>query len=199
MRGMSDRSAKAAAAGALSVFILLASSSALFAEMPRAAAPRDLGSSQLMAQAAPASPGATTAAPATPSQSAHHHRRVAHRHGMMAPSDPAKYVEARISDLHKRLHITTEQEPQFKAYADVMRSNAQAMQALFQDRAQSGGVNALDRLRWYAKLSAAHADQVGKLVPPFEALYQSMTDEQKKIADKVFEQIRQRRPAHRVR
>ena len=114
-----------------------------------------------------------------------------------AQRGPAEHVEARIADLHKKLHITTDQEPQFKAYADVLRSNAQAMQDLFQQRAQAPSENADDRLHWYAKLSAAHADAVNKLVPPFDALYQSLSDKQKKAADAEFGQIKQRRPAHR--
>ena len=109
-----------------------------------------------------------------------------------------KDVEARVSDLHKRLSITPEQEPQFKAYADVLRSNAQTMDDLFQQRAQAPSESAVDRLHWYAKLSAAHADAVNKLVPPFDALYQSLSDKQKKAADAEFSQIKQRRPAHRA-
>ncbi len=116
----------------------------------------------------------------------------------MHPADPVKDVEARITDLHKRLAITADQEPQFKAYADVLRSNAQAMHDLFQQRAQASGANAVDRLHWYAKLTSAHADAVNKLVPPFEALYQSLSDTQKKAADVEFGQIRQRRPAHKA-
>ncbi len=116
----------------------------------------------------------------------------------MRPIDPMKDVEARISDLHKRLSITSDQEPQFKAYADVLRSNAQAMEDVFKQRAQGGGETAVDRLQWYAKLTTAHADAVNKLVPPFEALYQSLSDKQKKAADAEFRMLRQRRPAHRA-
>lgn len=105
---------------------------------------------------------------------------------------PIAMVEARISELHKQLHITPAEEPQFKAYTDVMRRNAQTMQVLFAQRAQSSDRSAIGILRWYAKLTAAHAEAVSKLVRPFEALYQSMSHEQKKVADAVFEQLRQR-------
>jgi periplasmic protein CpxP/Spy len=109
---------------------------------------------------------------------------------------PIVLVEARITELHKQLGITAAEEPQFKAYADVMRSNAQAMQLLFQERAQSADTTAIGELRWYAKLTAAHADAVGKLVPVFDTLYQSMSEKQKRVADGVFAKLRQR-PARR--
>jgi periplasmic protein CpxP/Spy len=109
---------------------------------------------------------------------------------------PIALVEARITQLHKELGITAAEEPQFKAYAEVMRSNAQTMQSLFEERAQSPDRTAIGELRWYAKLTQAHAEAVGKLVPVFEALYQSMSDKQKRVADAVFAQLRQR-PAPR--
>ena len=140
-----------------------------------------------MAQAAPApaTPGASNPAPQVP--------------GQHAPTPgPAGLVDARISELHEQLHITPAQESQFSAYADVMRDNAQAMHALFQQRAQDTDTSAVSRLRWYAQLTAAHAEAVGKLVPVFEALYQGMSDKQKKTADAVFQQLRQRRAPRRA-
>ena len=142
---------------------------------------------RLMAQAAaaPATPGAPSPAAQIP--------------GQQAPTPgPAALVEARISELHQQLHITLAEEPQFKAYADVMRDNAQAMHALFQQRAQDTDTSAVGRLRWYAQLTAAHAEAVGKLVPVFETLYQSLSDKQKKAADAVFAQLRQRRAPRRA-
>lgn len=180
MTGTSNRAVTAVAAGVFGLMSLLVEPA--------------LATGPLLAQAT-ASPSPTSPAPAATGQSGHP-RRMSHRRGMRS-ADPMKDVEARISDLHKRLSITADQEAQFKAYADVLRSNAQGMHDLFQQRAQGGGETAVDRLHWYAKLSAAHADAVNKLVPPFEALYQSLSDKQKKVADSEFRQIRQRRPARR--
>jgi len=134
------------------------------------------------------------------------HRAAVKQHGGTPthhPRSAAEFVDARISELHKKLQITAAQEAQFKAYADVMRSNAAAMQVLFQERAPSTGPSAVDnadnRLHWYAKLTAAHAEAVGKLVPVFDTLYQSLSDQQKKIADGLFrQQLQQRRPAHKA-
>ena len=114
------------------------------------------------------------------------------------PHAPIAEVEARITDLHRRLLITPAQEPQFEAYADVMRANAQTMQALFRERAKETGMSAVARLRWVAHLTQVHAENLSKLVPVFEALYQSLSDQQKKAADTVFEDIRQRRAARRA-
>jgi periplasmic protein CpxP/Spy len=134
---------------------------------------------ELMAQAAPTGP-----AGASSQQSP--------QRGPMAD------VEARISELHKQLQITSAEEPQFKAYADVMRQNAETMQSLFAQRAQNPDRSAIGQLRWYAKLTAAHAEAVSKLVAPFEVLYQSLSDQQKKVADTVFAELRQRPTPHRA-
>jgi periplasmic protein CpxP/Spy len=111
---------------------------------------------------------------------------------------PIQEVESRIADLHRRLLITPPQEPQFKAYADVMRANAQTIQSLFDERAKKTDISAVGMLRWVARLTRAHADNLDKLVPVFEALYQTLSDQQKKAADTAFEEIRQRRPAQRA-
>ncbi|HTP81526.1 MAG TPA: Spy/CpxP family protein refolding chaperone [Alphaproteobacteria bacterium] len=114
-----------------------------------------------------------------------------------AQRGPAEHVEARIADLHKKLHITTDQEPQFKAFADVMRDNAHSMEELFHQRAQNRDRTATGQLHWYAQLTTAHADGLNKLLPAFDALYQSLSDKQKKAADAAFVPLRQGRPAHR--
>ena len=79
-----------------------------------------------------------------------------------------------------------------------MRANAHMMQALFQERAKETDMSAVARLRWVARLTRVHADNLDKLVPVFEALYRSLSDRQKKAADTVFEEIRQRRAARRA-
>jgi protein CpxP len=186
VKSMSDRTAHAAA-GAMSILVLLSVSAGPVAGASRNADASGQPASGLMAQAAPAPamPGAASPAPQTPGQP-------------MPPDGPVARVEVRISELHKQFHITPAQEAQFTAYADVMRSNAQAMQALFQERAQSPDTTAITQLRWYTRLTTAHGEALTKLVPVFETLYQSLSDQQKKATDKVFEQIRQRRSARQA-
>ena len=110
---------------------------------------------------------------------------------------PMAHLDARIAKLHKQLRITADQEPQFKAFTDAMRGNAQTMHVLFQERGKSDDHTAVGHLRWYAKLTAAHAEALNKLVPVFEALYQSLSDKQKETANKVFDEFGVRRPSHR--
>ncbi|WP_249277624.1 MULTISPECIES: Spy/CpxP family protein refolding chaperone [unclassified Pandoraea] len=96
-------------------------------------------------------------------------------------------IETRIADLHTKLHITRTQEGPWKEFADVMRANADAMTTLAQSRKDNQNrMTALDDMKSYRDLAQMHADGVTKLVPPFEALYNSMTDAQKANADAVF-------------
>lgn len=177
MTRMSDRAGDAAAR-AKNILILLSVSALLVAGAPRHADASSSPAGILIAEAA-------TAADA--------------RGKTMQADGPLAHVDARILKLHKQLHITAAQEPQFKAFADVMRSNAQAMHALFLQRGQSADNTAVAHLRWYAQLTAAHADALNKLVPAFETLYQSMSEKQKEIANTVFEEIGVRRRPHRAR
>ncbi|MEM5420092.1 MULTISPECIES: Spy/CpxP family protein refolding chaperone [Paraburkholderia] len=96
-------------------------------------------------------------------------------------------VEERITWLHTQLKITPEQEPQWKTFADTMRSNGETMANLFKQRAESeSSRNALDDMKQYAQIAQAHADDMQKLVSAFEPLYTSLSPEQKKLADQSF-------------
>ncbi len=111
----------------------------------------------------------------------------------MAPeassSEPAATtsVEARITELHKRLHITDAQKPQWDNLAQVMRDNAQAMVDLQKQRAaEAKSLSAVDVVKSYGSVIEAHEAGMKKFIPAFEALYNSMSDAQKKIADSLF-------------
>ncbi len=71
-----------------------------------------------------------------------------------APASAANSaVEARIKDLHKRLHITDAQKTQWDALADVMRENAQAMEDLQKQRAADvQSMSAVDVVKSYAEV-----------------------------------------------
>jgi LTXXQ motif family protein len=108
---------------------------------------------------------------------------------MAAPADSSAMapVEARIKTLHKQLHITEVQKPQWDALATVMRDNAQAMVDLQKKRAtDSQSESAVEVIKSYEAVIDAHEDGMKKFVPPFEALYNSMSDAQKKTADSLF-------------
>jgi periplasmic protein CpxP/Spy len=97
-----------------------------------------------------------------------------------------QHVEDRISYLHQQLKITPQQETQWSAFADVMRSNGDTMAKLFQERRADRNISALDDMKQYAEITQAHADGTKKLVDAFQPLYDSMSADQKKLADTTF-------------
>jgi hypothetical protein len=102
-------------------------------------------------------------------------------------SADANAVEARIKELHRKLHITAAQKPQWDNLAQVMRDNAQAMSDLKKQRAADAqSMSAVDVVKSYESVIEAHEDGMKKFVPPFEALYNTMSDAQKKTADSLF-------------
>ncbi|ASL41858.1 hypothetical protein bAD24_I00120 [Burkholderia sp. AD24] len=110
---------------------------------------------------------------------------------MAAPAGKAGHernVEDRIAYLHSQLKITSAQESQWNAFADVMRSNGETMGQLFQQRKAAGNLSAIDDMKQYASIAQAHADGMKKLVDAFDPLYSSFSPEQKKLADVTFHQ-----------
>jgi hypothetical protein len=101
---------------------------------------------------------------------------------------PERNVEDRIAYLHTQLKITSAQESQWNAFADVMRSNGETMGQLFQQRKATMNDSALDDMKQYASIAQAHADGMKKLVDAFDPLYNSFSPEQKKLADTTFHQ-----------
>jgi hypothetical protein len=96
-------------------------------------------------------------------------------------------TEQRISDLHAKLKISPAQQPQWDSFAQVMRDNATRMDAAFQRRVEAmPTMTAVDNMQSYADFAEQHAQDVQKLVPAFKALYDSMSDAQKRMADQVF-------------
>lgn len=103
---------------------------------------------------------------------------------------PADRVDAHIKRLHDQLKITPAQEPQWNAVAQAMRDNAQQMQGAIQQRQQAAKMTAVDDLKAYQAIADAHSQGLQKLIPAFQALYATMSDDQKKNADTVFGQHR---------
>jgi Spy/CpxP family protein refolding chaperone len=96
-------------------------------------------------------------------------------------------VDGLIAHLHQELKITPAQESQFQKLADVMRENTDTMRTLAKKRSEAAGtMTAVDDLKSYAEISQAHADGAKKMVPVFQSLYDSLSDEQKKLADTEF-------------
>jgi hypothetical protein len=96
-------------------------------------------------------------------------------------------TEIRIQELHATLKITEGQEELWSALIQVMRENAKTMDNLAQARAEkSKTMNAVEDLKSYSGISDAYAEGLKRFIPPFEALYAAMSDDQKKNADTIF-------------
>ena len=95
-------------------------------------------------------------------------------------------VEAQLGDIKKRLNITAEQQPQFEQFATIVKQNAQAMESMMQKEAQTAERSAVEGLRTAASFAQAEADNLKRLVPALEALYASLSEQQKRTADQLF-------------
>ncbi len=103
-----------------------------------------------------------------------------------ASQTPEARIEERIVRLHKAFLITPEQEPAWNAFAQVMRSNI-AMSALQDKYQQKGpGMTAGEALAAQVEMAEEHANYLRKLVPVLDALYKTMSDQQKRVADEMF-------------
>jgi len=102
-------------------------------------------------------------------------------------------VENRLNDLHSRLKISAAQGQQWDQFAQVMRDNAKAMDQLYKDRADKLiSMSAVDNMQSFAQIEQERAQDMQKLVPAFQTLYASLSDEQKQSADKMFRYEAQR-------
>jgi len=96
-------------------------------------------------------------------------------------------TEVRIKQLQDELTITKAQEELWNNLTQVMRDNAKEMDALTKDRAKNAkAMNAVEHIKFHSQVTEAHLAQLKKLIPPFEAFYNSMSDAQKKITDTIF-------------
>jgi len=143
------------------------------------------------APAAPAQPAPT--APPQPSQMAP--AQTAHGgHGMhkAAVHTRAQLVEVMISNMRTKLRVTPAEQSQFDAVADVMRTNAKAMETLLAERAHDTDQSAVASLHWYEKLTDAHAAALKNFTPAFETFYATLSASQRKAADAMFLHLAER-------
>lgn len=111
-------------------------------------------------------------------------------------------VEGQIADLRRRLNITTAQQAQFDALAQVMRQNAQEMDKLAAQQPR-GKASAVEAVRSAQQVAQEDAAALGRLLPPLEALYGTLSDQQKRTVDQLFasspEQEQEQSPAPKRR
>jgi hypothetical protein len=125
--------------------------------------------------AAPTMPAAPAATP--PSSSA------------APPAATQAAVDQRIRTLQSQLGITEAQMPLWSAFAQAMRDNAAATDALFTQRAGAvATMSAPDNMHSYAQIARAYADNTERLAAAFDSLYASLSDTQKQAADMLFRQ-----------
>jgi hypothetical protein len=97
-------------------------------------------------------------------------------------------AESRITQLQDALKITDSQKESWNSFTQVMRENAKVMDALTKDRSEkTASLNSVERLKFHSQISEIQLDQLKKLIPPFEALYVSMSDDQKAITDAIMQ------------
>ena len=102
-----------------------------------------------------------------------------------APQGAGGEVEQQITELKKQLKITPQQEPQFNAFAEVLRGNAQEADQVMR-QAGPGKPNAVEALKREQQFTETEANGLKRLVPALQALYDSLSDQQKKVADRVI-------------
>ena len=104
----------------------------------------------------------------------------------------AARIEKQITALQRRLRISPAQMAQWDGFVKIMRDNAARADAARVARVQQGPVNAVLQLRAYAAALQARADDMQRLLPAFEALYEALSPDQQKIADTTFTEFQRR-------
>ena len=107
---------------------------------------------------------------------------------VIARTSAVEHTEARIKELRAVLKITDAQVKSWDNLTLAMREDAKVMDVLVKDRAENEkNMNAVEQMKFHSKITETRLNQMKKFIPLFEELYASMSDEQKKNADTVFE------------
>ena len=99
----------------------------------------------------------------------------------------AEHTDGWLAFLKTELRITDAQTPQWNAFADAVRANAQGMKEMHASMMeQRGQATALpERLGLHETMLSAHLDAVRQIKAAVEPLYASFSDEQKRTADEL--------------
>jgi hypothetical protein len=114
-----------------------------------------------------------------------------------ATSSKPETVEQRIATLKTALKITPDLEKKWDGVAQAMRDNASKMEKLVATKRAipPEKTTAVDDLKTYQEFTEVRLDGLKHLNSAFKSLYDSMTPEQKKNADMVFEKYSPSKPA----
>jgi protein CpxP len=115
-----------------------------------------------------------------------------------ATSSKPETVEQRITMLKTALKITPDQEKKWDGVAQAMRDNASKMEKLVATKRAipPEKTTAVDDLKTYQEFTEVRLDGLKHLTSAFKSLYDSMTPDQKKNADMVFEKYGPTKPAN---
>jgi hypothetical protein len=102
------------------------------------------------------------------------------------PNPPPPDVETSIASLHQRLQITPAQEAPFSALATVLRANAKAEATA--PHQPPANASAVDELRAEIQYDEVELAGLKRLLPALEALYASLSPQQRQAADMAFRQ-----------
>ena len=96
-------------------------------------------------------------------------------------------VDKRIAHMHAQLKITPQQETEWKAFAEVMRTNVTTTDDAYKKRSASlATMSAPDNMANFVQIEQARAQGVEHLATAFQTLYNDLSDDQKKTADAMF-------------
>lgn len=99
----------------------------------------------------------------------------------------AERAEKRIKAMHDKLGITPDEEESWDVVAETMRNNEARLIDLIHERHRNARVmNALEQLDADQEILQARLDGVVQIRDAFQPLYDAMTYEQKKNADRIF-------------
>jgi protein CpxP len=106
---------------------------------------------------------------------------------------PGERIEARLAYDKTALKITTAQESQWNAYADVLRKQAREMdQRIEAWRSQGGKMQrdhrptAIERLQREQEFLTAASQRLDELLAAAKPLYAALSPEQQQIADQIL-------------
>lgn len=98
-----------------------------------------------------------------------------------------EHAEAQIKTLQKELMITESQRELWYDVVLVMRQNAKEMDAFDRKTAKERDpLTAVEQMRVYTRVTEIRLNQLNRLLPPFQAFYSLLSDEQKRFADAMI-------------
>jgi hypothetical protein len=107
-------------------------------------------------------------------------------------------VDQRITQMHRRLKITPEQESAWGAFAQMMRDNVSSTEQAYKNRRASiATMSAPENMQNFAQIEQARAQGVQNLAASFQTLYGTMSDDQKQTADAMFRHNADRAETHK--